>query len=325
MFRVAIALSLLVPLTGCAIIYESMLETQSQMAANMWAPQLDAARQGATASPGAYAPAAQFAYAVVGYVNSGACPAEEKAALIPEAEGYLTASAQAEPATAWGAWNDVGNLRRANGDHAGAIEAFQTSQGKKANVGALDPWFDSLRQTGDSVSSTCAGLRPSLKGEDQIVALMVSCERNGDPMAWASPSDQRLLADAKAAAAEREAQRQAEEAARAAAYASSSSSSSYSRGSSSSSSSAPSGPVMVSVSLKNGCSETVRLFFGDKPKYGSGRYSSLGSNNITSERLQEGDMIWLVDSSDNGLASYTASTGASSVEVNSSCSGFIVR
>ncbi len=87
----------------------------------------------------------------------------------------------------------------------------------------------------------------------------------------------------------------------------------------------PAGPIVVSVSLKNTCPKTVRLFFGDKPKFGSGRYTTLGSNTITSESMQEGDMIWIVDESENGLSSTSVSQGGRNLEILPSCTGFTVR
>jgi len=89
-----------------------------------------------------------------------------------------------------------------------------------------------------------------------------------------------------------------------------------------SASDAPAGPTIVSISLKNNCKEKVRLFFGDKPKFGSGTYSSLGSNTRTSKQMQAGDMIWIVDESDNGIASYTVSEGSRDVEITDSCSSW---
>ena len=85
---------------------------------------------------------------------------------------------------------------------------------------------------------------------------------------------------------------------------------------------APAGPTLVSISLKNNCKEKVRLFFGDKPKFGSGTYSSLGSNTRTSKQMQAGDMIWIVDESDNGVASFTVSEGSRDVEITDGCSGW---
>ena len=38
----------------------------------------------------------------------------------------------------------------------------------------------------------------------------------------------------------------------------------------------PAGPV--SVTIRSACSKTVKVFYGDKPKFGSGTYSSISSN-----------------------------------------------
>lgn len=88
---------------------------------------------------------------------------------------------------------------------------------------------------------------------------------------------------------------------------------------------APAAPTVVSVRLRNTCPETVKLFFGDKPKFGSGTYSSLGSNTSTSKSMRPGDMIWLVDDSQNGLSSVSIGNRSMTVEVTSSCTGFTAR
>ncbi len=73
----------------------------------------------------------------------------------------------------------------------------------------------------------------------------------------------------------------------------------------------PATPQTVSVDLKNECGETVRVFYGDKPKFGSGTYSTLSSNSRTSKSMQPGDMIWLVDDADNGIGSVTIGSARS--------------
>jgi hypothetical protein len=88
---------------------------------------------------------------------------------------------------------------------------------------------------------------------------------------------------------------------------------------------APATPQTVSVSLRNGCPSTVKLFFGDKPKFGSGRYTSLGSNTVTSYSMREGDMLWIVDDSQNGIGSVSVSNASRSFEITSSCTGFAPR
>jgi hypothetical protein len=88
---------------------------------------------------------------------------------------------------------------------------------------------------------------------------------------------------------------------------------------------APSPPSVVSVTLRNTCGSTVRIFFGDKPKFGSGTYSTLSSNTRTSKQFRPGDMMWIVDQSDNGLASVTITDRIREIEIISPCSEFRTR
>jgi hypothetical protein len=90
-------------------------------------------------------------------------------------------------------------------------------------------------------------------------------------------------------------------------------------------SAAPAAPTVVSVTLRSSCRETVKIFFGDKPKFGSGTYSSLSSNSSTSKQMQPGDLIWLVDDSQNGLSSTSVSGSTREIEVLESCTAFRVR
>jgi hypothetical protein len=80
-----------------------------------------------------------------------------------------------------------------------------------------------------------------------------------------------------------------------------------------------------SMSLKNECRQTVKLFIGDKPKYGSGTSTSVSSNSINSYSGMGPKTYWIVDSSGNGLSSYTASPGSNSVRILPSCTGFARR
>ena len=95
-------------------------------------------------------------------------------------------------------------------------------------------------------------------------------------------------------------------------------------GSSSSSSSAPAAPQVISVSLHNDCPNTVKLFLGEKPKFGSGTNTSLGSNTTTSYQMKPGDMIWITDDSENGLSSTSIGGGNTfqSIRIMPSCTGF---
>ncbi|HTM22088.1 MAG TPA: hypothetical protein VL172_16315 [Kofleriaceae bacterium] len=88
---------------------------------------------------------------------------------------------------------------------------------------------------------------------------------------------------------------------------------------------APAGPQVVSVTLRNTCPSTVKLFMGDKPKFGSGTYTSLSSNTVTSYSMKEGDLIWIVDDSENGLSSTSISRASTNIEILPSCTGFVMR
>jgi len=88
---------------------------------------------------------------------------------------------------------------------------------------------------------------------------------------------------------------------------------------------APAAPSVVSITLRNTCPNTVKIFFGDKPKFGSGTYSSMSSNSSTSKSMRPGDMIWIVDDSQNGLSSATVSASTRKVEITSSCTGLTAR
>lgn len=80
---------------------------------------------------------------------------------------------------------------------------------------------------------------------------------------------------------------------------------------------APAGPV--SVTLRSSCKNTVRVFYGQKPKFGSGTTSSLSGNSVQSKSMKPGEMVWLVDDKDNGLASATVSETTRTIEVNADC------
>lgn len=95
-------------------------------------------------------------------------------------------------------------------------------------------------------------------------------------------------------------------------------------GTSTSASSAPAAPQVISVSLHNDCPNTVKLFLGEKPKFGSGTNTSLGSNTTTSYQMKPGDMIWITDDSENGVSSTSIGGGGTfqSIRIMPSCTGF---
>lgn len=81
----------------------------------------------------------------------------------------------------------------------------------------------------------------------------------------------------------------------------------------------PAAPSVVSVTLRSSCKNTVRVFYGQKPKFGSGTTSSLSAHSVQSKQMKPGDMVWIVDASDNGVSSATVAGTTKTIEVDASC------
>lgn len=86
---------------------------------------------------------------------------------------------------------------------------------------------------------------------------------------------------------------------------------------------APAGPV--SVTIRSACSKTVKVFYGDKPKFGSGTYSDISSNSVQSHSFRPGDMFWIVDDSQNGLGSTSIGPNTRELEISSGCTSINAR
>lgn len=201
---------------------------------------------------------------------------------------------------------------------------------------ALVVWHGQ-RGADDEVVTLCKAKREALDYSDALLTALSVClqARNASSVesgldfvskadrAWYDAEMRRIAAEMEAARAEEErrlaearAREEAQRAAEAEARAASSSSGASSAG-------ASSGPV--SVTLRNRCRETVKVFFGDKPKFGSGRYSSMSSNSSTSHSFQPGDMFWIVDDGQNPISSVTVSPGMREIEILDSCTGMRTR
>lgn len=74
--------------------------------------------------------------------------------------------------------------------------------------------------------------------------------------------------------------------------------------------------------LKNRCRRTVRLFIGRKPRFSSGRNTSLGGNTVTSYSGSAPQTIWIVGSSGRGIGSYALGAGSHQLVITRSCMGF---
>ena len=87
----------------------------------------------------------------------------------------------------------------------------------------------------------------------------------------------------------------------------------------------PAAPTTVSVTIRSDCKDTVKVFFGEKPKFGSGKYSTISSNSRSSYTFKPGDMFWIVDESENGVASTTIADTTKEIAVTSSCTSLSAR
>ncbi len=77
-----------------------------------------------------------------------------------------------------------------------------------------------------------------------------------------------------------------------------------------------------SLRLKNKCRRRVKLFLGRKPRFSSGRNTSLGANSITSFSGSAPETIWIVGSSGRGVSSYALGPGRHELVITRSCQGF---
>lgn len=86
-------------------------------------------------------------------------------------------------------------------------------------------------------------------------------------------------------------------------------------------------PVPTSIEVHSDCPQTLPLFIGEKPKFGSGTKTSIGSNTTTTfPRKSDGtQMIWIIDESENGVASATVSPDTKRVEIDRNCTGISAR
>jgi hypothetical protein len=87
----------------------------------------------------------------------------------------------------------------------------------------------------------------------------------------------------------------------------------------------PAAPSSVSVSIRNSCGQTVKVFYGEKPKFGSGTYSSASSNSVSNRSFRPGDQFWIVDDSQNGIANVQVGETTREIEITGSCDRLATR
>jgi hypothetical protein len=92
-------------------------------------------------------------------------------------------------------------------------------------------------------------------------------------------------------------------------------------------SSAPSASIPTTVEIHSDCPKTVPVFYGDKPKFGSGTRSTVSSNSTSSQgRRSDGTLtVWIIDEQENGIASARVTPSTKRVEIDSSCKRITAR
>ena len=90
---------------------------------------------------------------------------------------------------------------------------------------------------------------------------------------------------------------------------------------------APSAPIPTTVEIHGDCSKTTPVFYGEKPKFGSGTKSSIGSNTTTSaSRKSDGSLtVWIIDEQENGIASVRVEPTTKRVDIDRSCRQITAR
>ena len=82
-------------------------------------------------------------------------------------------------------------------------------------------------------------------------------------------------------------------------------------------------PEIDSLTLHSDCATTVKLFVGQKPKFGSGTSTSISSNATESFTVQSGKSLWIVGASDEGIAEYVGQPGTHRVKIPATCKEFV--
>jgi hypothetical protein len=88
---------------------------------------------------------------------------------------------------------------------------------------------------------------------------------------------------------------------------------------------APATPTTVEV--HNDCGRTVNVFYGDKPKFGSGTKSAIGANTTTSaSRKPDGTLeVWIITDNEDPIASATVTATTRRVTIDRSCNALVAQ
>ena len=79
--------------------------------------------------------------------------------------------------------------------------------------------------------------------------------------------------------------------------------------------------VPTSIEVHSDCPKTLPLFIGDKPKFGAGTKTSIGSNNTTTfPRKSDGTAsIWIIDDHEIGVSQATVGPGTRRLVIAKNC------
>ncbi len=217
-----------------------------------------------------------------------------------------------------------------------AQRALHASLDEAPSTLAALPLVDHLGQVGnvDGVPAVCQKARPGMKTDDERLLLLDRCVKAQGPhrrdtaLSWASAEDRALYDAQLISAAERQAAREEAQQARAEQAQSEARARDEARRAAAPTKAAPKAqsapaPHTGRVEIVSECRRSVRLFFGDTPKFGSGRYTTWGGNTRGQEHV--GKRVWLVDERDNGLSSASVGPGTRQVVILSNCTGLSTR
>ena len=296
------------------------------------------ARDACAASPGDPIRALVFASKLERAYQSGipARGALDGPALLATASRCIAQAASAAPDWKGTLYARKAMLLIAAGDREGGYRLLEQTMQRTPVLDefpVLLHWYDEQDRR-DDVIALCRRVRPLARGFEKRYWMMNYCmyylhaEDVAVGLAWASEEDrafyekQRAIytvrTDAWSAAVRRGASEEelqaltdadaAEDAAQRAAE-----------------SAALAGPARVLVTLTNRCSQTVRVCFGEHPKFRCDPAAPLPGNLVTSYTFEPGDLIWVIDTANNGLASTSISAGTREVEITSACTGLSAR
>jgi hypothetical protein len=319
------ALALLIAMPGCGIFFGKGNSDQPNVSQQKAQAELAAARAAAKGAPGDASKASELAKKITHILHAERIPRSrlDVEGLLVEAGAALDGAETKTPEEKASLEETRGRMLLTAGKKEEGVAALRRSMDAKPSVRVCTDLIARLHSAGagpDEIVPLCKQTLPHAKGVGRF-ELLASCfnhsgEKDVDVgLAWAGKAEiayfEKTRAELRADARERSAAREAERA-------------ESGSGSSGSGSSAKSSSGGWSVNLKNGCSRTVKLFIGSKPKFGGGTTTSLGSNNLTSFNGGPEDKLWIIDAQENGVAS-VAPSGSQQLEITSGCSGFANR